>query len=780
MKNPRSSKSSPRIAATNVCLEALEARRLMTNWTWSAMAIHQDTAAIDYPKISGVGQAVAVLDTGAYQFNPALAGKTIIFKDFIQASATTVDTVGHGTGVASQIAGNGYNDLNAGAYLQGVAPGAQLIVLRTDDQSNLTPWVTQAQRISNALDWVIANRAKYNITAVNLSTGDNQGFTDTALTGDQNSAIDQQLSGKFAALTASGVFIAAASGNDGGTMPNTVEFPAADPNVYSVGSTNISNEVSQFTSGGALNDFLAPGESVTLPYYFPATPPITSTQASGTSFAVTQVVGAALLIKQVLPNFKPAQIAQILQQTGTTINDPFTGHNFPLINIDAALKLAYTHANNNLGNHDAAHATVVPISGGLGSISNQKLIAGLPNFYSFSLAQSQNVTLTPIFGAGDSATAQLLNQQGSAISTLSTSGTTNTLAAGTYYVSFLSPTALANTFGLGIAASNATIPSDTPAGGNAVAAKIAYDPYGRLDLAWYDGTSKNLKFAQRNANGTWNGSLIIDSSPQAGAQLSIAVDPYGLPGIAYYDQGRGQLKYAHFNGTGWTVQVVDSSGVTGWQPSLVYTNGATPYIAYFMASGLRLKVATPKSGTKWSIATVDSGGNVGFVPSLAYDKNTGQLGVAYEDLGRSWYKYAALTGGQWRVQVVDTHTNAAGGAISLAFDSNDRPQMVYNDAYTLALKYAFNNGSTWTVEQVNGTGVGFGQDANLGFDAGGFADIYYYNYYSGDIEHANHAGGIWSNTHITAGGSLLDEATTPTHRTLSWIVNSGAAIGDLS
>ena len=755
--------------------EPLESRRLLSAWNWAAQYIHQDEAVSDFPSITGAGQSVAVLDTGAYVANPSLTGKNIIFKDFYGNSSTPVDVIGHGTAVASQIVGNPVTFTSTGTFGQGVAPGAQLIVLRTDDESASTSWGTEAQRISNALNWVIANKTKYNITAINLSTGGDAGFTDTALTGDDFPTIDQTLEGQFATLAGMGVFIAAASGNDGGTMPNTVEYPAADPNVVSVGSINSSGQASSFSSGGVLNDLLAPGEDVPVAYS-------TSSQrldslASGTSFSVTQVVGAALLIRQVDPSFTNAQILQILKDSGTPTNDAYSGNTFPVINIDAAIRLAYSESGGvSVGNHTAATATAIGISGGLGSVSSQTLTANSPDFYSFTLTQSQAVVFTPIYGSGDSPTATLLSQQGSTLLSIPSTGANTQLSAGTYFIKFASSTTLNNTFGLTLAISSPVVTVNTPPGGNATAVKIAYDPYGRLDMAWYDGTSQSLKFAMRNADGTWNATVVVDSSSQAGSQLSLAIDPYGLPGIAYYNQGAGTLKYAHFNGTGWSTATVDSTGITGWQPSLVYTSAAKPYIAYFMASGLRLKVATA-SGSKWSITTVDSGGNVGFVPSIAYDKNTGRIAVAYEDLARSQYKYAYLSGSKWTKQIVDTTTHAAGGTISLVFDASDHPTMVYNDAYTLALKYAHSNGSTWSVEQVDGSS-GFGENGNLSIDTSGNASVYYYNVYAGAIDLATRdTSGVWSNSPITGGGLGLNEALGGQGQTaLTWLTGGNAVV----
>jgi hypothetical protein len=882
------------------CVEALEARQLCTAtpWNWNAQLIHQDQAAIDFPAVTGSGEAVVVIDTGADSAHPAFAGRNIIWKDFFGTSATPIDTYGHGTGVAGVLAGNGFT-FTDGTYGQGIAPGTQLIVLRADSGTT-TSWAPQAQRISAALDWVIANQATYNIVGVNISLGSNQRFTDTALTGDKNLALDQTLQAKFATLNSHGVFIGSAAGNDGAKAPNTVDYPAADPSVYSTGSVNSSGAVSASSSRGVLNDLYAPGENIIGPYDFPTNPSLATTYyinyLSGTSFSSPQVVGAAALIKQIDPAFTPQQILQILKDSGTPVADPVTGNTFALLNLDAALKLAVVRAdavdnhspatalplsfvgntaqfsgltslvgtpdyysftltnaaavnfqisatggaaptgslldsNGNVltasagqnvtltagtyyllatggsttlagtysvaiqrtestsSNHDASHATPISLATGQGQISGAVLLADLPDYYSFTLDKIYNITASLKLGAGQTATGSILTLGGATIANIPATGAAVQLTAGTYFILVTSPTSLSGTYGLSVAASAVVItPTPTPTpnpsptnsaftGAGAADAKVAYDPYGRLHVAYYDGVAKNLKYAMRNVDGSWNNVVTIDASPAAGTQLSLAIDPYGQPGIAYYDAGTRHLKYAHFNGSAWSVSVVDAVGVTGWNPSLVYTNTATPYIAYFMASKLDLRVAS-LNGSRWNIATVDSKGNVGFVPSIAYDKATGQIGVAYQDLTHSWYKYATPSGRGWKLSIIDTTTHAAGGSLSLAFDASHLPAVAYNDAYTLDLRYAHSNGVSWSVQQVNGNAHGMA--ANLSFDSTGAADILYNNLFAGDIERANNHAGVWSNTPITGGGSFLNSTRgAQGQQTISWITSDGVQLDDL-
>ena len=77
---------------------------MMTVWNWNATLIHQDTAVANFPTITGAGESVVVMDTGAYNSHPALTGKTIIWKDFVGSTTSANDTDGHGTAMTGTLA----------------------------------------------------------------------------------------------------------------------------------------------------------------------------------------------------------------------------------------------------------------------------------------------------------------------------------------------------------------------------------------------------------------------------------------------------------------------------------------------------------------------------------------------------------------------------------------------------------------------------------------------------------------------------------------------------
>src|SRR5205085_11780063 len=92
-------------------------------------------------------------------------------------------------------------------------------------------------------------------------------------------------------LANQGVFIAAAAGNNGVQSPFAIEYPAADPNAYAIGSVNSSDVISTFTERSADLDLLAPGENVPTTYYDNGHHIYLA--ATGTSFAAPFAAAAA-------------------------------------------------------------------------------------------------------------------------------------------------------------------------------------------------------------------------------------------------------------------------------------------------------------------------------------------------------------------------------------------------------------------------------------------------------------------------------------------------------
>ena len=327
----KESKASERgIPSTSFALESLEGRLLMrapTTWGAWNKYIYQDAAVASFPRLTGRGETVAVLDTGIANV-PSLRGKIVGGYNFIGNNTNFNDTDGHGTSVAGVIAASAFTF--QGRRYQGIAPGVKLAAVKIDDGSNNpTPANIQA-----GLQWVLNNAARYNIVAVNISEGDNNIYT--------NHNASSIYSAQLAQLTGRGIFVAAAVGNDANHAG--IEYPAADPNVVSVGSTNLSDQLSSFSDSGPNLDLLAPGEFVVTPYVVKGSS--TFINGQGTSYAAPMAVATAALIRQVSNTFSVRDILSIEQNTPFQDFDAGSGLTFPRLDLFNALYVA-THSVNN-------------------------------------------------------------------------------------------------------------------------------------------------------------------------------------------------------------------------------------------------------------------------------------------------------------------------------------------------------------------------------------------------------------------------------------------------
>ena len=307
-------------------MEPLESRLLMRGSPWGAwnQYIYQDAAVASFSTLTGRGETVAVLDTGIASV-PSLRGKIIGGYNFINNNTNYNDTDGHGTSVAGVIAASAFTF--QGRKYQGIAPGVKLVAVKIDDGSDNPT----AANIQAGLQWVLNNAAKYNIVAVNISEGDNNIYTDH----NAGSIYSSQL----AQLAGRGIFVAAAAGND--SNHSGIEYPAADPNVISVGSTNLSDQLSSFTDSGPNLDLLAPGEFVITPSV--ASGRSTFVNGTGTSYSAPMAVATAALIRQVSNTFTVRDILSIEQNTPFQDFDSGSGLTFPRLDLFNALYVA-THS----------------------------------------------------------------------------------------------------------------------------------------------------------------------------------------------------------------------------------------------------------------------------------------------------------------------------------------------------------------------------------------------------------------------------------------------------
>ncbi|HEX2773010.1 MAG TPA: S8 family serine peptidase [Micromonosporaceae bacterium] len=245
----------------------------------------------------GAGVKVAVLDTGIDRSHPDLADRIVAGQNFTEGTEDDADRVGHGTHVASTIAGSGA--ASNGTY-KGVAPGARLL-----DGKVCVEFGCAESWILAGMQWA----AEQGAAVVNMSLGG----LDTPEVDPVEQAV-QNLTEQYDTL-----FVVAA-GNAGADA--SVGSPASADAALAVGAVTKQDELADFSSRGpragdsALKpDITAPGVDIVAAnskdgsFGEPGQPYAT---ASGTSMATPHVAGAAAILAQQHSDYSPAQLKATL------------------------------------------------------------------------------------------------------------------------------------------------------------------------------------------------------------------------------------------------------------------------------------------------------------------------------------------------------------------------------------------------------------------------------------------------------------------------------------
>ena len=269
-------------------LEALEDRKLL-----SADAIEAAATRSQFG-VDGTGEAAAVIDTGVNYAHEALGGgfgagfKVMGGVDFADGHATPMATASqHGTAVAGLIA-------SSDATTPGVAPGADIVALRVFGDNGQGSF----DHIADALQYVVDNHAKDDITVVNMSISDGGAYTSDVYATD--GGVGQRITGLIQQLSDLDIPVIVADGNSYAGKQG-IGFPAIDPATINVASLDTTGKLAGdaqrlgATAGGAsATTIAAPGTNLLAP-----AAGNTFMSASGSSFATAEVSGSVLLLQQI-------------------------------------------------------------------------------------------------------------------------------------------------------------------------------------------------------------------------------------------------------------------------------------------------------------------------------------------------------------------------------------------------------------------------------------------------------------------------------------------------
>jgi Subtilase family len=248
--------------------------------------------AIPYAWSAGTGAAVtvAVVDTGVNASIGELSGSVLPGYNAIDGSANAADDFGHGTEVASLIAGHGNNGLGSA----GVCWSCKILPVKALGSNGSG----SSSNIARGITWAADHGAK----VINLSLGGGYDAT-------EGNAV--------AYARGKGAVVVASAGNNGNT---TTMYPAGFPGVISVAASDAGDNRYSFSTYGGWVQVAAPGCV------------IAETMSSsfgwfcGTSAAAPMVSGIAALAFSDVPSATGEQVTQAIIHTTDPVPGAYVGH----------------------------------------------------------------------------------------------------------------------------------------------------------------------------------------------------------------------------------------------------------------------------------------------------------------------------------------------------------------------------------------------------------------------------------------------------------------------
>jgi hypothetical protein len=215
----------------------------------------------------------------------------------------------------SSITKNGFDH---GTQMASVAiaanPNMNIVFVRVIGQNiNFDRQITGEKTVYSALDWVYANKDKFNIQAVSMSLGDSN------ISGvGHYCPVTPNTQQSIKNLLSAGIPTFFPTGN--GRNYNRIDWPSCIPESFAIGAGSRNGIELSSNSDQLLTDFYALGNTKAI---YPGN---VVKNASGTSVSAQIAASQWIVLKQSKPGYTVQQISDLINKTSTKIN---RGKKFP-------------------------------------------------------------------------------------------------------------------------------------------------------------------------------------------------------------------------------------------------------------------------------------------------------------------------------------------------------------------------------------------------------------------------------------------------------------------
>jgi subtilisin family serine protease len=301
--------------------------RLAFDFEQNLKSIGVDRAQKKYPKITGAGVVVGILDSGIGPQHPDLKGKLIAYKNFSPSKVETPeDPREHGTHVSGIAVGGD----RSGRQI-GVAPEAQIVFARIFDNN----FDSSLELILKALEWMTDpsgdGSGKNRPRVINASWGSTAPYKD-------RDPSKEPYCLAFKTLLQLNVIPVVAAGNNG-PKPMTTNLPGGCPEAFTVGATDNWDRSPWFSAEGPTvwvnqqlvkPDVVAPG----LDIRSSAGAYSDYEKMSGTSMSAPHVTGAFALLLQKAPHLSVLEAQDIMRKSAKPLGTGLPNNTFGFGRID--------------------------------------------------------------------------------------------------------------------------------------------------------------------------------------------------------------------------------------------------------------------------------------------------------------------------------------------------------------------------------------------------------------------------------------------------------------